>query len=420
MFSCCARLLLVSSGLAILANVASASYISLTLSPHVYTVNAGGQVTLTGLFTTPDGTTWTYVGDESLYGLSSQSPHLGIIAGSILSSYNFNPAISGAYFEDDFGKGGYLGPQTVVGPTTTGVSSLRTFVVPANTPPGTYSYSYGVDFSTNLPSYQVLFDTSLQITVPLSTTCLIDLQNAVSPSISLSGTTMKAGFTPNAGTSLSQAALDCGFANFDWQQALTNVPDPSPYYRTDGVHLTSSSTPFLDPAPTGYPGWPGTAHSFPFYFNPTNGELPKYEAGNTLSFRDTPADSCLPGGNSRGVLGCNGMNAPAGSFLGFTTQLVGVLPDGSPYYLPPSLNDWWLWTDTYNGTSGGISTTYNPDQPVDPGSGTGGITITERAGATPEPSTVVGVIVGIFGLLLLRRRVAPLEYLSPQRHQGGY
>jgi hypothetical protein len=163
MFSCCVRLLFVISGLTILASSGTAGLLTLTLNPHIYTVSAGGQVTLAGLFTTADAITGPY-GQDFLFGLTSSSPHLGIVAGSVLFSEDFNPPVAGAWFEDEFGGGGYLGPPTINGPQTTNVSNLRTFVVPANTPAGTYFYSYGVGYDLN-PLSTVLFDESLQIRV---------------------------------------------------------------------------------------------------------------------------------------------------------------------------------------------------------------------------------------------------------------
>src|SRR5208337_2890888 len=87
-----------------------------------------------------------------------------------------------------------------------------------------------------------------------------------------------------------------------------------------------------------------------------------------LAYYDAPADSCLPGGDPTV---CDGIADAPGSFLGFTTSLVGIDQNGVVLN-PPLLT--WNWTDTYNHTSGGISTTFN-NQPVDPG-GSGGVTIT--------------------------------------------
>lgn len=140
--------------------------LTLELDPNVYTVIAGDQITLRGFFTTSDALTFTY-DREFLFGLTSTSPHLGIVAGSVLSSTDFSPPVSGASFEDIFGDGGYLGPTPIIGPTVTAISDLRTFVIPTGTQTGTYDYSYGVDLFPPLgsPSGTVLFDMSLRINV---------------------------------------------------------------------------------------------------------------------------------------------------------------------------------------------------------------------------------------------------------------
>jgi hypothetical protein len=152
--------------------------------------------------------------------------------------------------------------------------------------------------------------------------------------------------------------------------------------------LTAASVPFNDPPLGGYAycqsdfGTP--CNEYPFYLNPntlgTKLSLSNYETPTHLSFSDSPADPCLPGGNSQGIQGCNGINAPGGSFLAFTTRLLGILPDGTLVPLP----DEWTWTSTYNGTSGGIATTLN-FLPVDPGSGTGSVTITSVNGIQLNP-----------------------------------
>jgi hypothetical protein len=141
--------------------------IKLTLSPNVYTGDAGGQITLKGFFTTSDSLPFLY-SDDVLFGFSAtDSPHLGIVAGSVLSSQNFSGRLE--TFEDIFGGGGYLGPTEIDGPAVTSVVFLRTFIVPPGTPSGTYDYSYGVDV---FPPYYLApmggtvdFDTSLEIKV---------------------------------------------------------------------------------------------------------------------------------------------------------------------------------------------------------------------------------------------------------------
>lgn len=147
------------------AEPGSASYLLiLNLAPIEYTTTPGGQFTLSGFFTTADALTFTY-SDDRLFGLTASSPHLDILAGSVLLSQNFDPPIGGVYFADEFGGGGYLGPN-VEGPAVTPVTELRTFAVPLGTPPGTYRYSYGVDL---LPTVggpgAILYDSLLTIHV---------------------------------------------------------------------------------------------------------------------------------------------------------------------------------------------------------------------------------------------------------------
>jgi len=77
------------------------------------------------------------------------------------------------------------------------------------------------------------------------------------------------------------------------------------------------------------------------------------------------------------VLGCEGANADRGSALGFETHLAGILPDGSPL----DLGIGFTWEATFNGSSGGINSTANL-KVVDPGSGTGGNTVTAETKVT--------------------------------------
>jgi hypothetical protein len=146
------------------AEPGSASYLlTLSLASNEYTTTPGGQFTLRGFFTTEDALTFTY-SDDRLFGLTAASPHLDVLAGSVLLSQNFDPPVGGVYFADEFG-GGYLGP-TVDGPAVTFVTDLRTFAIPLGTPPGTYRYSYGVDlFPTVGGAGSILYDSLLTIHV---------------------------------------------------------------------------------------------------------------------------------------------------------------------------------------------------------------------------------------------------------------
>ena len=67
------------------------------------------------------------------------------------------------------------------------------------------------------------------------------------------------------------------------------------------------------------------------------------------------------------------------------------------------------WSDNFNGTSGGVARTKN-DFPVDPGSGTGGVTLPTESyllnSAVPDPSTWVMMLLGFAGLGLAGYRAS--------------
>jgi hypothetical protein len=119
-------------------------------------------------------------------------------------------------------------------------------------------------------------------------------------------------------------------------------------------------------------------------------ELAGQETATVLSFADTPADNCLHGGTGAS---CGGMTAPAGRVIGFTTHLVGLVGAG-PGFGVQDTGIGFSWTSNYNGTSGGISVTKN-NNPPDPGSGTGGVTITNVNEVTsyqfPKGLGVIGI-----------------------------
>lgn len=240
--------------------------------------------------------------------------------------------------------------------------------------------------------------------------CNSIVNNAVS--ILANGPSMFAAFTPNLGLTLSQAAASCGVTSFNWEQIITSLPDPVPFKRVDGTPITSASTPFNDPPPGGgytYCQTEGfSCDSYPFYYSPAGlgGACAERVASSgiclvpvishadtMLNFFDSPSDSCIdsPPGipslaylDSSSVRGaCNNMTAPYGTYIGFRTKLVGLQSDGTLVPFP----DQWTWTDNFNGTSGGISTTVG-FLPADPNSGTGGITITSINGAAQTPPIV--------------------------------
>lgn len=260
----------------------------------------------------------------------------------------------------------------------------------------------------------------------------VSCQDVINNSVKFqtSGPAIDATFMPmlkGTAVTFQQAEQDCGFVNFDWVQKFTHLPDPSPYYaRNDGspIHITSAWTPFNDPpAGGGYTYETSPDNSFPFYYDPLD-DLKTHEPPTVsfLTFRDRASDPCLPdaSGNPSPAYTanlptgdpflhdtiqerCAHSLAPKGSFLGFTTHLAGINSDGTATDLGIGFD----WTTTFNGTSGGTATTKN-ELPVDPGSGTGGVTVTNvqnttnyqyngitvttvngnPVGAGPAPSTV--------------------------------
>jgi hypothetical protein len=227
---------------------------------------------------------------------------------------------------------------------------------------------------------------------------------------------------PNSSTALLDYANTCGFESFNWQQQITHDPggggpvpeNPLPLIETgnvayegsivspsNGVCLTppTQQSPsnwngcslvappsFYDPPQGGYfkLGF-GTFNPWPFFYPayPLNASANGQECtiasancppfpfvvsldGTTLSFVDDPAQHNLSGELPT--------TNPSGNFLAFQTSLVGVDQQNSPHTLY-----WWRWNTTYNGSAGGTDQTAS-FYPIDPGSGTGGIAITEING----------------------------------------
>lgn len=256
--------------------------------------------------------------------------------------------------------------------------------------------------------------------------CQDVLKNALSgptladrTSLTLQPTSITATFTPNFGYTLAQAAQLCGFRDFDWQQTITNLPVPGPVCAA-GSAVPITATPFNDPPPGGYSYQvPPNAVELPVYWNlftrlpdPLSLEFNERPTTSptTLFFDDAPADACLsvlgyPSlaylfnfsippqdcGNSPPPITtirqlCGNRTAPSGSTLAFTTRLVGIrgtLPGADVV----DTGIGFAWTSNFNGTAGGIAV-INSAQPVDPGSGIGGVTITSINGVTQTPPSV--------------------------------
>jgi hypothetical protein len=178
-------------------------------------------------------------------------------------------------------------------------------------------------------------------------------------------------FTPN-GFSLADAAVICGFRDFDWQQWITHLPAPSPYFQVGNPTTPlTAPPPFLDPPPGGYRlhGKDFPSQSYPFYYTFYALELLDHQlTPSTLEFFDDPQDPCLFGGSG---VDCDGNTAaPDDSFVSFTTHLAGVGVDGSA----TDLGIGFSWKTTNNGTSGGTATLKN-ELPPDPGTNTGRSTL---------------------------------------------
>lgn len=246
-----------------------------------------------------------------------------------------------------------------------------------------------VNFITPIAAHGGTGYFSLEYAISSATACTSVLNKSLSKPAG-GGTQIQATFTPQLGYSLAQAAKLCGFIEFDWQQTITSLPLPSPFFAAGSTVALHAPPPFNDPPPNGYAYQnPPNAVELPVYYNlftsaPDPLSLPANETSTTLSFYDAPADSCLFGGSGAP---CGGKTAPKGAVLGFTTHLVGIqgkLPGATVVDTGIGFS----WTDSFNGTSGGISVT-NSAQPVDPGSGTGGIVVT----GVSEISTLSGVSV---------------------------
>jgi len=166
-------------------------------------------------------------------------------------------------------------------------------------------------------------------------------------SVTPSGATISAAFTPKFGLTTSQAASLCGYSSFNWYQLVTANPYPNLFLK-DGKPL---KTPHIDPPLGGYDYQKATGgdDNRPFYLN--NSELALLDNGTSLGFIDTPSVSLLK----------------PGEFVSFTTSLVGVLADDTWDTLYS-----FAWKSNFNGTAGGVSVIKNLS-PEDPNSGTGGI-----------------------------------------------
>jgi hypothetical protein len=303
--------------------------------------------------------------------------------------------------------------------------------------------------SLNSMNFQYTSPLSLYLTYHLSGSSLFGEATDIGASLVLAATapanSVKVpGTLPANTTSLNEAASALGYVGFDWVQTITSLPNPSPFSQCANIQcsasipLSGNAVPFLDPVENGYTYCATTncATAFPFYYtlsSVTDNSNPciKYSGSacittltpngdSTLNFFDAPADACIssPGGlpsvawltNASIRSLCGGETTQTNSPIDFTTELVGVLPSfqageaGSCVDLKTCVVLGTLkWADNFNGTTGGIATTYS-DEVTDTGSGTGGITVLSlSASPVPEPSATYMWAFALFLLWALNR-----------------
>ena len=216
-------------------------------------------------------------------------------------------------------------------------------------------------------------------------------------------------FTPPNGENLETYAQRCGFSSFSWQQQITSLAAPNGFIPVQptlvnpanlsangSLQVLPGGPTIYDPVIGGYtyqvdaynPNPYPFYYQTPIYFNPSPpytgtlctvpvnpvvvGGCPEVfpwviDPGDlTLSFLDAPALGSLPSGEQ---------------IASFITSLVGVTfaADGITA-IPSSPLFTWTWYSTFNARPlGGISQT-SLSYPIDPGSGTGGVTITSING----------------------------------------
>jgi hypothetical protein len=294
---------------------------------------------------------------------------------------------------------GYGGPNTYF-TNTQGVSGVVNFITPI--PPGKTDYF------------------SLELSIGSAVACTALINNSV-PKPSGGSPTVAATFTPQPVNgvqyTVAQAAQLCGFADFDWVQTITREVDPNrlsasniavaPTTANVGgfnipVHLGGKFRPKINgpvkivanmasysdpPQGGGYTYNTTPDYSYPFYCDPT-GDITCPRTATTLSMSDVPTQTCMvdAGGNPSNAYlssakvraGCGNMNAKIGASKQFITHLAGIKLDGTPF----DLGIGFTWTSDYNGTAGGVAVSGKSSLPPDPGSGTGGVTITSYNGIT--------------------------------------
>lgn len=136
---------------------------------------------------------------------------------------------------------------------------------------------------------------SLENALSSATACSTIINNSITKPPG-GGTQISSVFTPNLGYTLAEAAQLCGFTEWDWQQTITSLPMPSPFFAAGSTIPLQAPPPFNDPPPQGYAyQTPPNAVELAVYWNLfTSASDPLSLAANetnaTVSFFDAPAD----------------------------------------------------------------------------------------------------------------------------------
>jgi hypothetical protein len=219
--------------------------------------------------------------------------------------------------------------------------------------------------------------------------------------VSASDQYMQATFIAPGGSTLADYATACGFGSFNWQQQITTLPGPSPFtpnesflinsqnLASDGSLMATPTTPFSDLPQGGYTYLPTGYDPYPFYY-PSSGFTP----GGSCTIQSEGIGGCLsfPYVVSADDTTLSMIDDPSdldllpGEIMAFSSALVGVDGQGNAHTLYS-----WTWNSTFNGTAGGVAQTASI-YAIDPGSGTGGVTLTSINGV-PFPFNVPTVTV---------------------------
>src|ERR1039457_2953640 len=134
--------------------------------------------------------------------------------------------------------------------------------VPPGCPFGPTTYEGPGVFFSNISSDRTTGTVNFNPPIPPGGTAYFSLEESLTQATACSsvingsvpkppggGTTIGMTFTPTLGYTLVQAAQICGFADWDWQQTITSLPLPSPFFAAGSSTPLKAPPPFNDPPP---------------------------------------------------------------------------------------------------------------------------------------------------------------------------